>query len=265
MADHLNKKKHQKRTGSKVQIVDNRVIKIQDPILAELEFIKTKQAASIAASSSLFRVPEIISFDLSKGEIVFERLYGLKNLIEALFYHRDPFCLLEKVGLALAIIHNKFFLPEKFSSPLPTLGIEIETNPVYVHGDFSWENVMFHPERDELVVIDWAIAPWLDRRGSFGPCFLDLGILMQGLFIRRPGAPYRLSGPELLGRTFLQSYSSAFSQEFRISEFRKYFSALFSIYLKMRRRQIGNVRYLAYLPSFLRLKAFVRTLELSDS
>lgn len=263
MVDMCNLSKFKRASGSEIEFFDDKVTKRQAAELGCLEKIKTERAQAIGEATSIFRVPRILSSSIDNGSITFERLHGLQNLMEAASCHRSPAYLLERVGRALAAIHNQLILPEDFSAPISDLGFSLQTKPVYVHGDFSWENVLFQKEQDEVVIIDWATAPWLDKRGTLGPPFVDLGILLHGLFIRRPFAPHCISNPEALGRIFLRSYSAESLQGFRLEEFQRYFSALFSIYLNMRRKQIGELRFFAYSLSFWRLKAFVQKLRMT--
>ncbi len=114
---------------------------------------------------------------------------------------------MERVARTLAVIHNQLSLPDDYAIPLPDLGVELQTRPVFVHGDFSTENIFYRAEGDELVVIDWSVTDWLtDGIGTQGPRYVDLTILLQSLFASRPFGPHPIPDPASLGRIFLEVY-----------------------------------------------------------
>jgi hypothetical protein len=244
--------------GSRLVFNEHTVVKYQNVERIRLELMKTQLGAEIGRATSLFRTPPIVSHDSAAGSITFGRIYGFTNLQQALATSLSPDRLMKRVARSLAAIHNQLFLPDGYVIPLPDLGVELQTQPVFVHGDFSTANIFYRAEGDELVVIDWSSADWLaDGIGTQGPRYVDLLILLQSLFTSRPFGPYPIRDPASLGRIFLEMYCKKNRHEVCMDEFRRYFCALLSVFLEQRRKQLGW-RFLAYKPSFWQVQQFVR-------
>ncbi len=237
---------------------EHTVVKYQGVERTRLELIKTQLGAEIGRTTSLFRTPAIVSHDLAAGSITFERFSGFINLKQALSASRLNARLIERVARTLAVIHNQLSLPDDYAIPLPDFGVEVQMRPVFVHGDFSAQNIFYRAEGDELVVIDWSVTDWLtDGNGTQGPRYVDLTILLQSLFASRPFGPNPIPDPASLGRIFLEAYCQECHHEVRMDEFDRYFYALLSLFRKQCREQMGW-RFLAYKPSFWQVQQFVR-------
>lgn len=244
--------------GSRLVFNEHTVVKYQNVERTRLELMKTQLGAEIGRATSLFRTPPIVSHDSAAGSITFGRIYGFTNLQQALSTSLSPDRLMERVARSLAAIHNQLLLPNGYVIPLPDLGVELQTQPVFVHGDFSTANIFYRVEGDELVVIDWSPSDWLAGGiGTQGPRYVDLTILLQSLFASRPFGPYPVPNPASLGRIFLEVYCKESLHEVCMDEFRRYFCALLSVFLEGRRKQMGW-RFLAYKPSFWQVQQFVR-------
>lgn len=242
----------------RVVFSERTVIKYQDVERTRVELMKTQLGAEIGRATALFRTPRIVSNDLTAGSITFERLHGFSNLQRALTTCPRPDRLVERVGQTLAAIHNQLSLPYEYVIPLPDFGVHLQTQPVFIHGDFSTGNIFYNAQRDELVVIDWSATDWLaDGTGTKGPRYVDLAILLQSLFMSRLFAVHSIPDPVPLGQIFLEVYWQENFHELRRDEFQIYFCALLSVFCKAWRKQKGW-RSVAYKSSFSQMQQFVR-------
>lgn len=261
-------RKHNDHSGritastSGVVLLSDTVVKYQTAARTRIELAKTQCGAAIGRATSLFATPRIISYDTNAGSITFERLHGLCSLKQALSSSPSPRRLIERVARSLAAIHNDLVLAGDYAVPLPDFGVTLRARSVFVHGDFSTTNIFFAAQHDEMFVIDWSTPAWLAAGvGSVGPCYLDLGILLQSLFDSRPFGPYPIRDPAGLGRTFLDVYCAEASNEVYLEEFHRYFELLLSAFLRIRAREMPNWRFVAYTPSFWRVHRFVRRIS----
>jgi tRNA A-37 threonylcarbamoyl transferase component Bud32 len=121
----------QRPSGAEVDVLSDRVVKRQDPQATRCECERTEWGERIGLASGLFRVPRILSCDESRGEIVFERLDGMRMFGDAVAAGAQAERLMTRHGKALAAIHN--------AMPAPDRG----DDAVSLHGDFSYVN-LFH-------------------------------------------------------------------------------------------------------------------------
>ena len=233
--------------GVSVHIEDDRLVKRQAAAHSRLERERTQFGARVGAETGLFEVPEILSYDDRKGEIVFEYVTGAVPLREYLSGRSDP-RIMEHLGEALAALHN-------FESP-PGEG------DVFWHGDCGMRNALYSPERDSITLIDWANADWTlepqDR--SFGNPGMDLGVALISLFHQRPLGYMYVGKTEALGSAFLEAYQRE-RGSFSLNTALPFMTDL----LRRRRRhwisQRGFLRNLAHDPSLLRLRIFLHRMK----
>lgn len=142
-----------------------------------IERTKTMAARRIAEETGLFYVPLVVGHD-NPGALSLEWLDGLTRLstiVEAGGAH----AVFERLGSAIASIHQRLDLPSQMRLPLPApwgpdngLG-----DPVFVHGDLTTYNVCLQEDTDRLVILDWSTAPHLGTRGTFGSPYFDVALL----------------------------------------------------------------------------------------
>ena len=244
--------------GSRLVFHEHTVVKYQNVERTRLELMKTQLGHEIGRATSLFKTPSIVAHDAAAGSITFERMYGFGNLKQTLSSVRSPDRLIERVARSLAAIHNQLSLPDRYVIPLPDFGVDLQTRPVFVHGDFSTANIFYKEESDELAVIDWSPSDWLAQGlGTHGSRYVDLTILLQSVFTSRPFGLYPISDPVFLGQIFLEVYRHEIRDELRSEEFLCYFRALLALFLKNRRKEMG-LRFIAYQLSIWQLQQFVR-------
>ena len=226
-----------------LEIQCDRLVKRQSPDQSRIERARTLLGARVAAESGLFEVPEILSHDDSKGEIIFRYVHDAVTLREHLLIQTDS-QLMVRVGQALAAIHDA----DAISS-----GCD-----VFWHGDYGVGNVLYSERRDRITIIDWANAKWTlePAQRSCGSPGFDLGGALIPLFHHRPFGHMYIPRPETLGSAFLHGYIGE-RDCFRIGRVLPFISQMIS-----RRRQYwisqrGFLKNLAYDSSLVRLRFFL--------
>lgn len=251
-------KRLKRSSGAQLVFTDKTVVKYQSAEKMRLEIIKSKRAAAIGTDTGLFSVPRIISHDRDKGSITFERVHGLRNTREVLSEFPSSGELLVRLGKILATIHNQLNLPADIATVLPDMGLKLNTQPVFIHGDFSIVNIFYSIDRDELVIIDWSTSHWLGNGGTVGPCYIDLGIFIQSLFTRHLFIQPVIKNLEELGILFLKSYSLETKSGFCLEEFKCYFRAILGKYLRARIPKMPKWRLLLQAPSYWQVHSFMK-------
>ncbi len=239
--------------------VDGGVIKQQSVEAARLELLKSQRAAEIGSATGLFRVPAVLDCDPERGSITFERLRGVRPFREALRDRRRQRPLLERAARALGAIHAGLELPDEATIELPPVCVELPGAAVYVHGDFSIENLLYQPERDEFAIVDWCAAAWLGGRGTHGPRYVDASTLILSMAYRRWLGPAAIPNVDELVRFFAERYLEATGEASSATDLDRYFQALLPVYAAFQRRRLGW-RSLFYRPSLQRLDGALREL-----
>ena len=247
-----------RRSGASIVVLDDRVVKRQERERARRERARTEAGAEIGEESGLFLVPRIQSYDDAGGEIVFERLRGVRPLKELLREGTAAESLVERVGRALAAIHSR--RPGNQRKP----GGEDEEVPI--HGDFSCVNMVYSTERDELAILDWSTAHWLGIPEStcLGSPSLDLATFLMSIFYRRPLAPYAIRNPEPLAHAFLVSYGGSRTEPFDIRKLCEELPHLIKRKEASSRLERGWLRVLIYHPSLRQLLRVVERIAAGD-
>lgn len=250
-------KRLKRSSGAQLVFTDKTVVKYQSVEKMRLELIKSKRAAAIGTNTGLFRVPRIISHDPVKGAITFERFYGLCDLRETLLEFPSLDELLIRLGKILATVHNQLRLPEDITTSVSQTGLQLSTQPVFIHGDFSYINIFYSQERDEFVIIDWSTTTWLGE-GTIGPCYVDLAILIKSLFTRHLFMQPVIKNLEELCILFLKSYSLESKAGFCLDEFKCFFKAILGKYLRTRVPDMPKWRLLLQAPSYWKALSFMK-------
>lgn len=248
-----------------LRFFDRHILKSQSPQSASLELTKTLGGLEVAKQSSLFSVPGVLESDLAQGSISFQRIYGVVTLQELLFEKSNVDAILFRAGRTLATIHEGLKIPKEQRISAPDFGLTLEVPEIAIHGDFAVLNLLYHGERDELWVVDWATPLWLGEQSTLGPCYLDLGVMIGSMFQHRVFAPGYRTSAESLTRCFLAGYQEESGVALDLREFSRYFDALMTVFLRQRRSQQGWLRFLAYQPSIRRGQRFLRKLSREGS
>jgi tRNA A-37 threonylcarbamoyl transferase component Bud32 len=238
-------------SGAILELGPEHVLKRQASEKARFEHRRTEFGMRAGETTGLFRVPRIHSFDDAAGEIVFERLHGFEPLSDLLRAYPSTAFLAERAGAALAAIHS-FEASE-------------DGNAVRLHGDFGCGNILYSSARDELAIIDWAIAQWLEQPAStmFDSPSVDLATFLLPLFWRRPFSPYSIPAPEDLAGRFLASYQARCGRPFGGSLLRSELAPITRCWTVYSVRRQGAIRALLYHRSVRRLQRFIDRVELS--
>jgi tRNA A-37 threonylcarbamoyl transferase component Bud32 len=182
------------------------VIKIQEPTTSQRERLRTLAGRKVGERTGLFVVPAILSFDDSRGEIVFERLQ-LTGLRQALSEAGRSVDLIERAARALAAIHGQM---ETGTTPRASgAGRGMKRNEVPLHGDFGMRNVFLLPASNQIAIIDWANADWIQIDADRGVPEIDIAVFLVSLFHRRIFGPWPLSHRREMARHFLTTYAAA--------------------------------------------------------
>jgi hypothetical protein len=153
-----------------IHIGKNTVTKTAAPDLLRVEVEKTSRAFVIGRDSGLFRVPEILDYDETRGQVVFERIQGIKPVIPI---PNKFVCIMEQVGRSLAAIHKMLSLPYDMAIPLPT-ELTVPGDEVFIHGDFNGSNVCFDKISCSLVILDWQMTSRHGGIATFGSRYFDI-------------------------------------------------------------------------------------------
>jgi hypothetical protein len=251
------------KSGRAISLLDDAVVKVQEPGASRRERLRTLAGQKVGRQTGLFVVPEIVSFDDSRGEIVFERL-RMTALREVA---ADPSRSMELVGRAaeiLAAIHRDMESSDGTTIVYADgMGIGLERDPVPLHGDFGLRNLFHLHESDRIVVIDWANTDWLGIDADFGAPEIDIAAFLVSLFTRRVWGPELISRRHEVARHFLLTYASASPHGLDVDALRTVATATIPGLNRQLRRRKGTLRALGYLHGILELQFFLRRLSRS--
>ena len=246
--------------GRAIRILDDVVIKTQEPGASRRERLRTQAARAVAERSGLFVVPGIVSFDDARGEIVFERL-ALVSIRQALAESGRGPALIVEAGAALASIHGGLAYPKAEYLPTPDRSsLAPGRTQVPLHGDYGLRNAFYFPDADCLALIDWSDADWIGLDSDLGAPEVDLGVFLVSLFHRRLFGPWPVSHRHQLARAFLASYAAAAPHGIDLESLRAVAGTLRPAFTRMVRRRKGALHALACRHAMVDFELFVRRL-----
>jgi len=243
-----------------VSIRGDLVIKAQDPEASRRERLRTVAGGEVGQATGLFMVPEIVSYDDALGEITFRRL-ELKNFRQILSQRRDNQDLIERIGSALAAIHERMTLPDTGGVQGGTRSIQSNDRLVPLHGDFGLRNVFGLPDPEAIAIIDWSNADWTGVTGDVGLPEIDVGVFLISLFHRRIFGPWPVTQRHQVARRFLAAYSSASPCGLDVSTLREVVAGMSPAFTRMTRRRKGSLHALACRHAMIDLQFFLRRLS----
>ena len=236
------------------------VIKIQDPQVSRRERLRTLAAREVAQQSGLFRVPEIVSFDDDRGEIVFERL-SLIGLRQALAQSGRGAELVERAARALGAVHGKMRPGEEASVVQPGAPGCSGSVSVSLHGDYGMRNIFQLAGSTEIAIIDWANADWIGIDADVGPPEIDLTVFLVSFFHRRILGAWPFSQRRTLARHFLKTYAAAAPFGVNIDRVRSTVASLSPAFAQMIRERKGSLHALGSRHAMIDLDFFLRSLS----
>ena len=244
-----------------VSIEGGRVVKVQEPGASRTERLRTQAGQAVGQQTGLFLVPQILSFDDSRGEIVFERLQliGFRQVLSDSARSVD---LAGRAAAALAAIHGKMEAdPGVPRSSSDGLGTGLVRALVPLHGDFGMRNIFYVAESDHLAVIDWSNADWIGSDAALGEPEIDVAVFMMSLFNRRLFGLWSIPQRRELRRHFLKTYASASPHGLNLDTLSRIVVATKARFHDGTQRQKGRIRALAYRHSVIDLEFFLRRLR----
>jgi hypothetical protein len=242
-----------------VSVQGDTVVKIQDPDSSRRERLRTSAGAAVAQRSGLFVVPEILSYDDDRGEIVFRRL-NLTGLREVLSRSKNSADLIARAARSLAAIHTQMASGERVagtpeSQGAPTSGL------VPLHGDFSMRNLFFIEASNSIAIIDWSNAGWIDYEGDWGCPEIEVAVFLMSFFNRRLLGPWPVPHRHDLARHFLTTYASTSVLGLDLAALARIVAAKRPNYERQTRRRAGYLRALGYRHNAVDLTRFLRRLD----
>jgi hypothetical protein len=188
-----------------VDLRDKTVVKSADPRLMRIEVEKTRRGGWIGKESGLFRVPEVLDHDETRGVAVFERIVGLESLYLAASWGREYVSLAGRIGTLLAVIHRDLTLPQDMVVPLPADFIA-DGQDVFFHGDFGVENICLDRRTSSLVVLDWQFTSVHGGGATYGSRYFDIIWFVNNL-LWSPTMRHLIGNPiRPVAREFVESY-----------------------------------------------------------
>ena len=247
-----------------VSVEGDTVVKIQEPGASRRERLRTEAGRDVGLQTGLFTVPEIVAFDDSRGQIVFERLQ-LTGIRECMSEARRTMDLAGRAAGVLAAIHGRMAPSDRTGTGASVaVGVGLARRTVPLHGDFGMRNIFCIRDSDELVVIDWANADWMGVDADLGAPELDVAVFLISFFHRRMFGPWPVSRRHEVARHFLRTYASASPRGLDVGTLRAVVSATRPGFNQSTRRGKGYLRALAYRHSMIDLGFFLRRLSEQD-
>lgn len=168
--------------STNVIINKNTVVKTTTPELARIELTKMIMGRSISEKYDLFRVPKVYDYDEENGVIVLERIHGLRGIGHLSGSKNNYHNVIVKTGLSLASIHNHMNLPDDMKVVIDE-DLDFSGNKVFMHGDFSVENVCtIDNSPDGLTIIDWQMTSMHGGKATYGTRYFDIAWFINNLF-----------------------------------------------------------------------------------
>jgi Phosphotransferase enzyme family len=238
----------------------DQVVKIQEPHASRRERLRTLAGRKVGQLTGLFVVPEILSFDDDRGEIVFERL-SLRGLREALSDSGNSMELMGRVAGALAAIHSQMMVANgTIADAVGGWRPAADRSPVPLHGDFALRNVFHLAESNRIAIIDWSNAWWLGLDADWGPPEVDLAVFLMSFFHRRVFGPWPIAHRYEVARHFLAVYSDTSPRGLDLGALGDIVAACSNRFDQKTRLSKGSLRALGYRHNMPELQRFLRRL-----
>jgi tRNA A-37 threonylcarbamoyl transferase component Bud32 len=190
---------------SKPILEPERVIKFGPAEVLRIEAEKTRRAHAIGKGGGLFRVPRVLSFNPSRGELVLERLNGIQPFQKAFSFGPRYRSSARLLGKSLAAVHARLTLPSGMKIPLPA-ELDGPGKKVFLHGDLSVYNVCTGEKFPPVVILDWQMTKVHGGEATYGTPFFDLIWFINNLFYR-PGLSHLNQNRVIsVAEAFLEGY-----------------------------------------------------------
>jgi hypothetical protein len=223
------------RKKANVAVQEHTIQKSDAPERMRVEIEKTMRAFDIGRRTGLFRVPEVVDYDERRGVAKFEKVSPLVSIRQRLTFGRGYRSLAERTARALAAVHNLLELPQEMAIPLPS-ELQDEGNAVFLHGDFSFNNVFVDTGSEELVILDWQMTKLHGGAATYGTRYFDAAWFLNNLFNRYLHHCLLGNGAVEIAQLFLRAYAEVARAEFDMAQYQDYV-AQFLVITNQRRQQ----------------------------
>lgn len=172
-----------------------------------LELEKTKRSARIGEQTGLFYVPLVIGFNEEENTIDFEYLRGLRTVQEVAVSDKSRrYDVFTRIGAALAAIHDCLVLSPELKRNLPHAWMLSDEDNVFVHGDFTAQNVCVHEPTNRIVILDWSTAPFIGAQSTFGSRYFDITWFIYFMFHFMPATSIVRWDAKSMSDAFMEGY-----------------------------------------------------------
>jgi len=243
-----------------VEINEKTVVKRDAPPRLRVEVEKTRRGGDIGRATGLFRVPRLLEYNEAAGQATFERIEGL-CMVRDVLARRPGAELAERLGQALAAIHRDLELPEPMKHPLPEEFCLPGETEVFIHGDFTVENVYVTGPGEPLVILDWQMTDVHGEEATWGTRYFDVTWFINTLFYRPMHLYLGAEREAPWAGLFLRSYFAAAGCG-DPEALRRYMERFFAVKMAQRRRTLSWPRRFLMATANARLRAFVRSFRL---
>ncbi|UCD49588.1 MAG: phosphotransferase [Phycisphaerales bacterium] len=223
------------RKKANLAVLEETIEKSGDPERMRVEVEKTTRAYDIGQRTGLFRVPEVLDYDEHRGVAVFEKLSHLVSIRQGLMFGSRCPSVAKRTARALAAVHDLLELPEEMSVPLPK-ELADGGNAVFLHGDFSFNNVFMDTRSDELVILDWQMTKLHGGAATYGTRCFDVAWFLNNLFNRYLHHCLFGNSAVEIAQLFLRAYAEVARAEFDMAQYQDYV-AQFLVITNRRRQQ----------------------------
>lgn len=188
-----------------IEFSEHTVTKTDDPARMRIEVEKTRRAFTIGSDCGLFRVPEVLDYDETKGVVVFERIKGIGPIRKAVSWGDEYNTFAEMLGSCVALIHRRLTLPGDMIVPLPS-ELSMPGDDVFLHGDLSVCNICAGNHWPPIVILDWQMTPVHGGQATYGTRYFDLMWFIDNL-LYRPTTQHLFGNPVApVASKFLDAY-----------------------------------------------------------
>lgn len=170
-----------------------------------VEVTKTGFAHEASRSSGLLRVPSLVHS--TEFVMVTSAIVDSRRLRDVLAGGGEQQELVRRAARALAEIHA--WSPQGLGGTcLPQRGGP-SAREVFIHGDYTLDNILVTTTPTTLWVVDWSTPPWLGSWATTGDARWDVAMFAMNLFLQRPGDPRWLATSTSIAKQFVREYSAA--------------------------------------------------------
>ncbi len=205
---------------SNIQITDNAILKHGDAKLLLDEAVKTIKGSYISRKYKIFYVPKINECNFDQGYLNFERILNLTPIRDLLFKKKQNE-IFYNIGHSLILIHENLILEKNQKIPLPERIQEKGLN-VFIHGDYSIDNVCIDSVSKKLIIIDWQMTKVFGGTSTFGTPYFDLIWFLNNLYFQSFDRIIYSTRIKSYADSFLAGYIENSSQHFFLNDFSKY-------------------------------------------